>query len=215
MTCSSIQPLLPLYVEDDLPSRKTARVRQHVEGCLACRRLTDQYRQSQHWLRAAATPTIPGAELEELRRAVWRRLETAPRPAPLWLVLERGWAALRRWASQPVVAVAAVGLVVVGSVGMTRVGGLGGSRLGAQLAEPELSLEPPGDDNGADDREDAELLLASATPEELAEGSETGEAEPSDESVADKMRIEIQTQDPNVRIIWFTPPAAEPAPVGN
>jgi hypothetical protein len=23
------------------------------------------------------------------------------------------------------------------------------------------------------------------------------------------MRIEIQTQDPNVRIIWFSPPAAE------
>ena len=59
--------------------------------------------------------------------------------------------------------------------------------------------------------DDPETMLASASPEELADGTETGESGmlDSEESPGSNMRIEIQTQDPNVRIIWFAPPAAE------
>ena len=67
-------------------------------------------------------------------------------------------------------------------------------------------------DEWAEPAEDPELLAA-ATPEEMADGTENGqsEGEPVEENAASKMRIEIQTQDPNVRIIWFTPAAAEAA----
>jgi hypothetical protein len=58
-------------------------------------------------------------------------------------------------------------------------------------------------------------ILAAATPDEWAEGSEPGEAEPTEETAASNMRIEIQTKDPNVRIIWLTPPATEAATVEN
>jgi len=210
MKCQVSQRLLPLFVEGDLPPRKDARVRRHLEDCLTCRGLLEQYKRSQQWLRASAPPALAGEQLEALRQSVWRRLEREPRPAPLWLALERGWANLRRWASQPAVAVAAVGLVVLVSATMTR--GLGGSRLATPLdLTHELRPVEPAEESGQlpDDPE----FLAAATPEELAEGTETGESGmvDSEESPGSNMRIEIQTQDPNVRIIWFTPAAAESA----
>jgi hypothetical protein len=212
MKCQAIQQLLPLFVEGDLPRRKDQRVRRHLEDCLACRGLQEQYRTSQQWLRASAQPAVAGQRLEALRRTVWRRIEREPRPSPLWLALERAWVALRRWASQPAVAVAAVGMVVLVSVTMTR--GLGGSRLGPQLdLQNQVELVEVTNE-GAEVPDDPEALLAAATPEEMAEGTETGEAtglDGTEESVASNMRIEIQTQDPNVRIIWFTPAAAESA----
>jgi hypothetical protein len=213
MTCQSIHQLLPLFVEGDLPRRKAERVRRHVGGCPGCRGLAEEYRRSQHWLRAAPGPTIGGATLDGVRRAFWQRLETEPRPAPLWLAIERAWAALQRWAGQPAVAVVAVCLVVMGSVALTRMRGLGGSRLGGQLdGEHEAAFETVQDESAASEMpDDPEMVLAQAAPEEMADGVETGESEASQESAASKMRIEIQTQDPNVRIIWFTPPAAEPA----
>jgi hypothetical protein len=212
MKCQVTQQLLPLYVEGDLPRRKSERVRLHLEGCPTCRGLGDEYRSSQKWLHTSSVPVVSGEKLERLRQTVWRRLEQAPRPSPLWLAIERGWMALRRWAGQPAVAVAAVGLVVLGSVTMTRVSGLGGARLGVPT---ESQGEEVADDNAADLPDDPEIL-ATATPEEMAEPSEMGEPEPAaEESPASKMRIEIQTRDPNVRIIWFTPPAAEAAAVGN
>jgi len=215
MKCQASQQLLPLFVEGDLPPRKSEQVRRHLEDCLVCRGLQEQYRSSQQWLRASAHPMVAGERLEELRRAVLRRIEHQPRPAPLWLAIERGWASLRRWASQPAVAVAAVGMVVLVSVTMTR--GLGGSRLGAQLdLENQVQLEEVTyEGDGAESPDDPDTILAAATPEEMADGTETGEAmaiDGTEENAASKMRIEIQTQDPNVRIIWFAPAESAAAP---
>jgi anti-sigma factor RsiW len=210
MKCPSVAKLLPLYVEGDLPRRKDARVREHLRSCLPCRGLAEEYRGSQQWLHASAGPALPGEKLEELRQAVWRRLDEEPRPSALWLAFERGWIALRRWAGQPSVAVAAVGLVVLGSVTMTRMAGVGGARLGvpADLPHEELSSD-------ATEPSDDPEFLATATPDELVEGAEPGEAEATEETADHNMRIEIQTKDPNVRIIWLTPPTTEAAPVEN
>jgi hypothetical protein len=217
MKCQAVQQQLPLFVEGDLPRRKSERVRLHLEDCLTCRGVQEQYRRSQQWLRASAAPTVGGERLEILRRAVWQRIQHQRRPAPLWLAIERGFAALRAWASQPPVAIAAVGLVVLGSVTMTQ--GLGGSRLGAQL---DLIHQPQqeelADDIAAGELPDDPEFLAAATPEEMADGTETGDTEGGEtaaENAGSNMRIEIQTQDPNVRIIWFTPAAAESAAVEN
>jgi anti-sigma factor RsiW len=215
MTCQAIQKVLPLFVEGELAPRKSERVRRHLAECLPCRGLCDGFRQSQQWLRTNADPTIGGASLEQMRRAVWRRIETEPRPSSWWLAVERGWASMRRWASQPLVGAVAVIFVVLGSVTLTRMEGMGGSRLGASL-QPETVLDESAADNTtADPGDDPEMMLAQATPEELADGTEVGEPDGAEDRGDDAMRIEIQTQDPNVRIIWFTPPASEPSSVEN
>jgi Putative zinc-finger len=211
MKCQVVERLLPLFVEGDLPRRKAGRVRVHLDGCPACRALGEEFRQSQQWLRASAPPAVSGQRLELLRRSIWQRVERQPRPSPLWLAVERGLVSLRRWASQPAVAVAAVGMVVLGSVSLTRMSGIGGARLGVQT---EVTAELPLDGDGVDPGDDPELV-ASATADELSDAVDPGETEPTEESAADNMRIEIQTKDPNVRIIWLTPPTTEAAPVEN
>jgi hypothetical protein len=210
MKCQGVANVLPLYVEGDLPRRKDARVRRHLASCLPCRGLSEEYRRSQQWLHASAGPAVPGDQLEAMRRAVWRRLEEQPRPSRLSLAFERGWMALRRWASQPAVAVASIGLVVLGSLVMPRVSGLGGARLTVPVEVPREDVA----DEAATEPSDDPEILAAATPEELAEGAEA-EADPAEDTNSDNMRIEIQTKDPNVRIIWLTPPANEAAPVEN
>lgn len=211
MTCTSVQALLPLSAGGDLPKRRAERVRRHLEVCADCAALSEAYRESRQWLRAAPGPSVGGAELEQMRRAVWYRIERQPPMPPLRLAVERFWSALRQFAGQPSVALAAVGLVVVGSVALTRTSGLGGSRLSTGL---EVMPHPTPDDSVEDNAgpeipDDPEMVLASATPKDMADGAETGEGEPGSEMIAEKMRIEIQTQDPNVRIIWFAPPAPE------
>jgi hypothetical protein len=217
MTCLAIHEVLPLFVEGDLPRRKAAGVARHLVGCTRCRGLAEEYRQSQRWLREAPGPVPTGAALDRMRQSVWRQLDREPRPSSWWLAVERGWAALRRWASQPAVAGMAVMLIVVGSVTFTRVGGLGGARLGESLSvdragEPrrELPVDP-----WAEAAEDPENVLAQASPQELSDGMsdgvEPGEGEAAGETADNAMRIEIQTRDPNVRIIWFTPPADTPS----
>jgi anti-sigma factor RsiW len=209
MKCQVIARWLPLYVDGDLPPRKNERVRRHLESCLPCRGLSEEYRRSQQWLRASAGPALPGEKLEALRQAVWRRVEREPRPSPLRLAVERALVALRHWAGQPAVAGAAVGLVVLGSVTMTRVAGPGGPHL---VVPPEAPQEEVADEAPAE--ADDPGILAAATPDEM-EASDPAEGEPSEETSDSRMRIEIQTKDPNVRIIWLTPPATEAATVEN
>jgi anti-sigma factor RsiW len=213
MTCRSAQATLPLFVEGDLPRRKAARVQRHLDDCVGCREIAAEFRRSQQWLHALPGPIVAGASLERMRRSVQRRLEAEPRPATWRLAIERGWAALRHWTSQPFFAAAALMIVVMGSVAVTHVEGLRGSRLGpgSNLAS-ERAIET-GSDESAELSDDPEMVLAQATPEELADGNEGGEAEAADQRAGDHMRIEIQTQDPNVRIIWFAPAASDPATV--
>jgi predicted anti-sigma-YlaC factor YlaD len=211
MNCTAIQDLAPLFVEGDLPRRKAERVRRHVEGCPACRTLIEDFRSSQHWLRTSAAPVVDGAALDELRRAVWRQIETQPRPSRTWLGIERAWATLRRWASQPAVAAVAVMVVVVGSVALSRMDGLGGTRLGpsATVASPdgEGQLEMADDPEMAEASDDSERILAQASPDEVAEGEGDGAEGRADE---DAVRVEFQTHDPDVRIIWFASSANQP-----
>lgn len=212
MSCRSTQSLLPLFVEGDLPGRKASRVQRHLAGCDLCRGIADQFRQSQTWLHTAPGPAVTGAALERMRRAVWRRIDVEPRPAGWRLAIERGWAALRHWTSQPLFAAVAVMVVVVGSVGVTRLEGMGGSRLdGVLTRSDQTAAEVSGDEPEPTD--DPEMVLAQATPDELSDSTDPGEGEATDERANDNMRIEIQTQDPNVRIIWFTPAASEPTSV--
>lgn len=225
MTCQAIEKLLPLYVEEDLRPRQMERVRAHVSGCPLCLKSVADLRASQRWLRERAVAPITGEALDRMRAAVARRIDaTPPRPA-FWLGIERGWALLRQWAAQPAVSVAAVFVVVLGSVAISQVVGPRGSHgTGAAGVLPASELVGPigigdgedvleGRDENAASSGESELprddqLLAQASTEDLAEGRREPAAAGNAAAggpVDDDMRIEIQTRDPNVRIIWFTP----------
>jgi hypothetical protein len=197
-SCEAIHRLVPLYAEADLPARKQARVRQHLQGCQACTALLESYRTSQKWLRATGAPRTSGATLDQLRRAVWRRIDAQPPLSWTWRELERLWAGLRAWAARPSVAALAVVVVLMGSVALPRLSGLGGARIGPQADDLAGSDELAA---GA-----GNLLLAQADLDD--DGEPVGELQSDDRAAAvdPTMRIEIQTRDPDVRIIWFSPP---------
>jgi hypothetical protein len=218
MSCDPISKLVPLYVEGDLPGRRAERVRSHLAECLSCRALLEGYRASQRSLHAAARgPEIAGSTLENFRRAVWRRIGALPPRSALGRQLDRAWAGLRHWAAQPAMAALVVFAVVGGSFALSRVTGPGGvtemrgtAPGGAARGRAEETVTA--EDNGGEERtagesdDPSEPMLAQATFEdgEGAEGSGEAagdEGTPSDDS----LRIEIQTRDPDVRIIWFSP----------
>jgi anti-sigma factor RsiW len=212
MSCKPISRLFPLYVEGDLRARQAERVRIHLGSCLPCRALLEGYRASQRALHAAAHPEISGATLEDFRRGLWRRISSLPPRSALGRQLDRGWATLRHWAAQPAMAAVVVFLVVGGSFALSRVTGPGARsemRLGA--APGRADETPIVDETGAEERasegdDSAEPMLAQASFDDTESGEPVGEG-PADEGTPgdDSLRIEIQTRDPDVRIIWFSP----------
>jgi anti-sigma factor RsiW len=224
MSCKRIQELVPLYVESDLPRRKLERVRRHLADCLPCRGQLEAFRASQRWLHSAPVPEVGGARLDQLRRSVWRHIAAQPPRSALTVRVERAWVSLRAFAAQPAAAAAAVFVVVLGSVALSRVGGFGATAVmpsetapAAALASDEHFLDAPDE---LDDAEEVapDRILAQASLEEshdLIDG-EMGREVAEEGSAADNgLRIEIQTRDPNVRIIWFTPQEERPGAARN
>jgi hypothetical protein len=220
MRCDPVKKLVPLYVEGDLSGRRAARVRGHLQDCLSCRSLLEGYRASQRALRASAAPEITGAALEQLRRAVWSRITRVPPRSALGRQLDRGWAALRQWTSQPAMAALVVFAVVGGSFALSRATGPGATaerrapaagRQGWPSWNDELALREDGngDERAAAENGDdpGEPMLAQASFDEGADAEPAPEPTGDEAAPAgdDSVRIEIQTRDPNVRIIWFSP----------
>ncbi len=202
MSCQPIETMIPLFVEGDLPGRKAEKVRGHLEGCAGCRALAEGFRDSQRWLRRAwRAPDLGGAALDLVRRNVTRAIDNDARPPALWLRLERLWSTLRHFAASPAVAMTAVFFVAMTSIGLTRLSG----------ERPILYDEAPA--ATADDPTDAELaaaapdrLLAQAKLVELGgDPVELALDDSATQAADDRLRIEIRTGDPNVRIIWFSP----------
>jgi anti-sigma factor RsiW len=213
MSCDPIRSVIPLYVEGDLPGRRAERVRRHLEDCLSCRSLLEGYKASQRALHSLAAPQVPGGTLDELRRNVWNRIATVPPRSALGRQVDRAWATLRQWTAQPAMAALVVFVVVGGSFALSRVSGptarpdLHAGQPGRHGDEAAASEEALADEHIAGDVDEGAELIAQATFEE---GGDLGEPAPepaSDEGSGndDSLRIEIQTRDPNVRIIWFSP----------
>jgi anti-sigma factor RsiW len=228
MSCDPVRRVIPLYVEGDLPAAGAERVRAHVDECLPCRSLLEGYKASQRALRALGAPPIAGNTLDGLRRTVWRRIATLPPRSALGRQVDRAWIALRQWTAQPAMAALMVFVVVGGSFALSRVTGPGArpeGHAGATSPSGRTHAEPgeavPGDESGSDEHlpgegDEAAELLAQASFDDSSESAGEPAPEPTSDEAAgsdDSLRIEIQTRDPNVRIIWFSPTGDHPAGV--
>jgi anti-sigma factor RsiW len=190
-TCQRVEGALALFVGDDLDDDEAALVRRHLLACDACRATLEGYRAAGAWLRSARKPEPGPAAYLALQRAVRVRVREAPRP---WLLawLGRGWSWVRLGAA-PTLATATVALA------------LGAFTLVARGGRPPLVAPPAVATDSS-----PTVAAASARPEEgplaLADeaGPETAEGE-ADGEPDDDLRIEMQTSDPEVRIIWFSP----------
>ena len=232
MNCQQVEKLLPLYVGRDLDENRGRLVDAHLQSCATCAAAAVEYRETRQLLQEFAPPEFTEDSFAEIRRNVWRQIETES-DAPALGGLMAGWLQPRL-----VRASAIVLLITVSALGIYFIAN---RRTEQPVANKSTAVNRNTEDQ-TKDRESPRLRLASK------EGSDIGGPEPKSrpqqrshrkvvtdqlnslavnapgtasnltppltanttESAAPfkndttkTLRLEIQTKNPNIRIIWF------------
>lgn len=227
MNCRRVEKLIPLYVEGDLASRSSERVASHLEWCGRCNRLADEYRESQSWLRTSAEPEFDEAFLTDFKREVLSGVSNT-RPSFLGSLLG-SWT--QQWNRRQVLALGAALMLICGVLVLYIYQSK--AHLGRpidELAQQEQNddknshylpgLAPgtkpaPGASFAGDHRSRVRSMASQRTVARslLSETNKVSESTNADRHMSstttldsrEVLRIEIQTSDPNIRIIWFAP----------
>lgn len=177
---------LPLWIEGDLAAPETAAVEDHLSRCPECRQAAERFRTSQTWLREALDPPFEAPDRQRLRTQVMEQIHTAaakPRPRmPLRRSLLLASAATLLLAS------------LIWSLERAR----------PDLpTSPDLPVPPafPPPPSTAMPPPRPEQATQVSRPRLAARPSPA--RSPESPPLAEPARIEFQTSDPAVRIIWL------------
>jgi anti-sigma factor RsiW len=234
MNCSQIDNLLPLYAGQDLDDRRERVIAAHLESCETCTSAFAEYCKTRNLLHDFAAPEVADEVYAQLRRAVWQRIETES-SQPSLLVTLRGW-----FQPRLVLAIAAAVLLIVCAVGLYSLANrlaVGPQRVAYHpevLVHPSIGpIEAPDSSSSnssagtspprradeqkrkrkpdqvrAPDRAD----VAYSPDAQILKSESSWQTPRTEDADSDKtMRVEIQTRNPNIRIIWFTQQGAKPA----
>lgn len=231
ITCTRIKQLIPMYVESDLEAEATNAIRAHVNGCAGCRALVAEYEASQDWLHTYTPPDFNEALLDSVRLGVMRELqEQGARPTFLarfaQLLTPRRMLAATAMALIIMVALVWYNANRQTNTGLNRIE-MAFEKPGEEQPAPQIvphdSLRAP--DGGSFKRvkhhrwqKPASRYLAASNSHRSRQRDKrkpqtdnvlAHDNRPTvpDESVKpqEMLRIELQTADPNIRIIWFAP----------
>ena len=226
MDCRRIQELIPLLVEDDLDQRRGNLIAVHLKSCDECRHVLSEFKESQSWLKSYVPREFDAAYFEQIEKAVWAAgIEDAGKLP----VLER---MMRRlWSVRLPIAVGALLIVVTGVAFVLSRSGASDSRtkdksvaVDKASGKPNILSVPargvttlPDRRRGAPVRKmsgkfahrvypaEAKLAPIIGSPNPIASGFEEPGEVSSDSNEREQLRIYIQTDDPNIRIIWIVP----------
>jgi len=226
MNCRRIEELIPLYAGGDLDRKLTDGVQTHLKTCSACAGLAAEFKATGNWLREAS-PELEEAALAEMKRGVMKELQGV-RPRLGWFSLMED--SIPRMLLQPIVA-AGLLLIVFGALTFWLYFGRKNSTPPIQAKAPELTFPERGpaggptedeprrvvnkDPRGYEDHrrrvrvskyprqrqsDAASRLAITRLPDSIDEApSALLNTDESDQM----LRIEIETGDPTIRIIWF------------
>ncbi|NOT63235.1 MAG: zf-HC2 domain-containing protein [Acidobacteria bacterium] len=207
MNCTRIAQWLPLYASSDLSDAQSVQVRAHLAQCESCATLADEYAAAREWMQGTGAPEFDETFFAELRYGVRQKLAAQSVRAAWWTL---------RW--QPLVVAVALLLLMIFSLRLFQTKGVPPTNIAkrhAPLQQPEAVPTPippinelaqtqkprvPWRKHGRALRikqEEKDTIVATAT-----EPARVDEVEKVAEPVMS--RIEIQTADPNIRIIWLT-----------
>lgn len=246
MNCKQVEAALPLFAGGELAERREHEIAHHLASCLDCAQVAGEYRESREMLQAFATPIFSDDVYDEIRRNVWRQIEAQPQslsPARIfssWFRPQVAWAvalalliglstlaiyfirseprAAVPFASSPTPPVTPAGDRAASNPTPTPLSPSKGEREDRQADSGQRRRRP--DHRRAPDR--APTLAQNspgASPTKIETGPQTnGSFDPSSVTSSEKMlRLEMQTRNPNIRIIWFAqkePKSAVPNPKG-
>jgi hypothetical protein len=201
MTCRSARRLLPLFVGGDLKTTETTAVSAHVAGCAACRAEVEALAATLSLLPLSSL-SFGDSERASLRRRVLdeigRRRES---PWSLAAVLARPRFAVAAIAGAIVIAASLVSPFLV-------------RQSDEPMAQPPLASasSPAPAPSGTGLADAAPLASVGAPAISRASRTTRGPRVPAVGRPGPAMRLEIQTGNVNVRIIWFVGiPAEEPS----
>lgn len=239
MNCKQLEELLPLYAGRDLDEKRARLVSEHVQICSACARVAGEYRDAVELAQHFAPPVFSDTVYASVRRQVMQQIEHEP-TAPLLTQMFASWFQPRiAWAAASALIIAlgffAVYLIVnrgadVRSVAenptVNRTEGTAQSIATPQTTEP---VSPPIPVKRADEKRrrihsfvNRSPLVAAKAPGSSSRAAsispklrepEAGTSLPPVDAAAGKLplRVEIQTKDPNIRIIWFSQSNSKPS----
>ena len=231
LSCKRMTRMMPLYVAGDLSAARLQKAAQHLRGCEACRELADEFYESKAWLAEGCSMPEFGTDFyAEIRNAVLDKI-TLERSLPKRTVFGRPWA----YATSLAVVLIMSGFVLLRYGSHETPNSLTLTPPVADLTLPPVTGpdSPPRQVLSNDskrrraDRLGGRQLKTIRRTSPLEQGVEVARARPlvpevepvtpqsvtiSGEPLAaasgdanQVSRIEIQTADPNIRIIWFGP----------
>jgi hypothetical protein len=223
MNCTQIEKLIPLYVGGDLKPPEIDEVRRHSELCVFCRELIAEFDESQSWLRGFVAPQFDETVFDDLRDAVRREItRTEMRPAfigsfePFWnlrfviggsLALIFLTAGLAFFSSQTT------------SSNRNPIAVADDNDKGARVDDPpqiNQTIAPRSGQKhnaiGRTNRTGGHAARLRPGRRNTRQNADIAVNQPMNEDGDSEMlRIEIQTADPNIRIIWLAPKDSHPS----
>lgn len=239
MNCKQAEQLLALYAGRDLDEKRAALGAEHLQACAPCAEIANEYREISQIAQQFAAPVFSDDGYARVRRNVLSEIETQASAASLsdlffgWLRPRTTWAIA---SALVLVFAAAVLYFIANGRGSNEV--ITSGRNAVTQATPEQTHDQVTAGPGTPSTESIEtprapkqrfvrprrtaVLTANVqpppsgnVPPSVPESTEPGPASATDASQEGSLRVEMQTRDPNIRIIWFTQPVAKPVPLNS
>jgi hypothetical protein len=234
MNCRRVQKNLPLYVEGDLDRRTAAKIELHLEQCGRCNWLADEYKESQTWWRSDHLPEFDAARLSDIKSNVLIQIDQSAQSRSLLAALGAYFSRRYVFALAAAILILSAAAVmyvyqqrgkvnrndvVAGtesptdkksssdasdnkSINVASSNDSEGtpkrrnrSHIGRSIHRSQ-TLKPSTDRGVDEQRSLAASSFETVTAPSLSSGNRRD---------PDVLRIEIQTSDPKIRIIWFAP----------
>jgi len=231
MNCSQMEELLPLYAGHDLSTRREQTVTAHLQTCEGCSLAAAEYRDMHGLMRDFASPVFGEEVYAEIRKNVRERIESQPQAASIlesiaaWFQPRLAWAGatalmiivsfvglyfvVKEFNVQPVVIVAVPKVGPAFGPAAEVQGGVSShpdkgtlkqrqANVPKRLRRPDRMVAPDRGNSLVTYSPDVEATtMQSSSPIIGTDNLDTAARDPK------PLRMEIQTKDPNIRIIWF------------
>jgi len=238
MNCKQIDELLPLYAGRDLDEKRARLVSEHIQICSTCARVAGEYRDAVELAQHFAPPVFSDNVYASVRRQVMQQIEDEPAP-PLLPQMFVSWFRPRiAWAAASALIIAfgffALYLVVNRTADVQPVANIHPAVNPEQtpelMAAPRTTepVRPPSPLKPGDEKRRRIHSFVNRSPHVAANAPNSSRAAsispklrgpedtnilPAVDAIPEKppLRVEIQTKDPNIRIIWFSHSNSKPA----
>lgn len=229
MNCKQVDKFLPLYAGADLDQRREQLIAAHVQTCASCAAAVVEYRDSRQLFAAYETPAFSEDFYTTIRQNVWREIETQQTRWSWSDLFTTGWTPRLAWSVAIILFLAVFGVGVYRFAQGNLTPSQAETKMTAtnQLPRTDIVSPPPGPkptvvagtkhpqsirSRAVRPRKEsfaaANPVTASAIrPRQTIDSSPVSDEPLQSQSVTEAptvLRAEIQTRNPNIRIIWLS-----------